>query len=58
MLSLPMETASHAADWNYGTDRVGNASMGTGTEWRDSERYCPVVKLDNMLELAYSRVEQ
>ena len=26
-------------DWNYGTDRLGNASMGTGTEWRDSERY-------------------
>lgn len=34
-----MATASHAADWNYGTDRVGNASMGTGTEGRDSERY-------------------
>jgi len=26
-------------DWNYGTDRLGNASVGTGTEWRDSERY-------------------
>jgi hypothetical protein len=21
-------------DWNYGTDRLGNASMGTGAEWR------------------------
>jgi hypothetical protein len=26
-------------DWNYGTDRLRDASMGTGTEWRDSDRF-------------------
>ena len=26
-------------DWNYGTDRLGGASMGLGSRWRGFERY-------------------
>jgi hypothetical protein len=26
-------------DWNYGTDRVGGASMALGSGWRGFERY-------------------
>ena len=30
-------------DWNYGTDRLGNASIGHWYGWRDSERYGLIV---------------
>ena len=26
-------------DWNYGTDRLGGASMAIGSGWRGFERY-------------------
>ena len=26
-------------DWNYGTDRLGDASMALGSGWRGFERY-------------------
>jgi len=39
-------------DCNYGTDRLGNASMGTGTECRDSERYRLLTSVDDNFRFA------
>jgi len=43
-------------DWNYGTDRLGNASMGTGTEWRDSERYALVSSAELKCTISHKNV--
>ena len=40
-------------DWNYCTDRLGNASMGTTTQWRDSERYGLFSSIDIRFRLRF-----